>query len=971
MVIKKSVSVLVMLVLVFSMIGIVSAETRWVSNTTGNDVDTCISPLVCKTIQYALNRANNGDTIAVGSGTYTENLMINKSDLTINSTGGASSTTINGTIVINASNVVIGGVVDKGFLIGINNSIILEINLINLTDGADNVEISHNIFNTSGHPEIAILMSGTTGVGLQNITIYNNIFYFAENRTDRGIESNDLTNISGLNITSNTFNISQGGAVPTSSYLSAISITVPDISSLPTIIQGNTIRNAEQGIAIGNVTDNIGLLPGSSYFEINNNTFEQNNISIDIISANGVYNLSLQNITIINNNFSNSYLVAIAINSSIYSTGLETFNLHASNFTIDHNIFIGNNLGINNTHNHRNETVKAENNYWGNETGPGGAFLDVGGAGGAGSGDNITANVDYSPWANNVNFSETVNIQIRNFSFDVTDPASYYFMELQGAIDNASDGDIIEIGDGEFYEFNITVNKEVTITGNGSNTNLSFGDNNYGFNISADNVVIENLNLTLANPNVFYDDLNISDEKTAINVLGDNVVIDSLIITTSGNRSIAIKIGAGNITNATYFASTVQPMVTNLTITDNTITIIDMATGILLSPANTTNIHSDWLIARNTITANNGVPIELYDLNNSEVTYNNLTTDNRSIIGNISTIGNFIWGSVYQNISNLTFAYNTLNNTNNYADSSIIWFRNLSLNKLEDINVSKNVIDNWGNGTGIWFENGVSGSAILVNFNNFSNPWYSDNLSMGYAVQHDGLTAINATLNYWGNITGPGGNDSNGGGAINGLITYWPYYSDAAMTTLSTVPGATTTDDDSSSGGGGAAAVVKWKMTYIASGEQLQAQEGYNKEMSIKQRVKFKVGDDYHHVGVTGITDSTTTIEVSSEVQEATLVVGDIRKFDVTEDGYYDLSVVLNSISGSKADVTIKSIYEEITVESEEEEVIREEEADKVKEQEIKEAEKSRIWTWIIVIVAIVVIVLILIGVGYGVKKKR
>ena len=118
-------------------------------------------------------------------------------------------------------------------------------------------------------------------------------------------------------------------------------------------------------------------------------------------------------------------------------------------------------------------------------------------------------------------------------------------------------------------------------------------------------------------------------------------------------------------------------------------------------------------------------------------------------------------------------------------------------------------------------------------------------------------------------------------------------------------------------------------------------------------------------MGVLELTDTTAKIEVSSTPQEATLSVGDTRKFDVSEDGYYDLVVTLNSILGGKADLTIKSISELITVESE----IGEQEKEEVAGGEEIIQEDSifkKWWFWLI-------IVLIVVGakVSYNYKKNK
>ncbi|NQU84752.1 MAG: hypothetical protein HQ541_03240, partial [Mariniphaga sp.] len=66
----------------------------------------------------------------------------------------------------------------------------------------------------------------------------------------------------------------------------------------------------------------------------------------------------------------------------------------------------------------------------------------------------------------------------------------------------------------------------------------------------------------------------------------------------------------------------------------------------------------------------------------------------------------------------------------------------------------------------------------------------------------------------------------------------------------------------------------------------------------------MKVETLNHYVGVTKLTTTTATINISSTPQEATLIVGDERMFEVSGDGYYDILVKLNSIENNRANVT-------------------------------------------------------------------
>ena len=146
--------------------------------------------------------------------------------------------------------------------------------------------------------------------------------------------------------------------------------------------------------------------------------------------------------------------------------------------------------------------------------------------------------------------------------------------------------------------------------------------------------------------------------------------------------------------------------------------------------------------------------------------------------------------------------------------------------------------------------------------------------------------------------------------------------------------------------------------TYIVSDEQFQ--QGYSKSVGKGWKIKFDVENETHQVKVDKLTNSTIKIIVSSEPQEATLVVGDTRRFEVTGDDFYDLSVRLNSIKGLRANLTIRSIHEEMSLEA-----VGEEGEMEVVAGEVFEEEKGD-FVWIVgVIIALVV------GIGYFVWKRK
>jgi hypothetical protein len=142
--------------------------------------------------------------------------------------------------------------------------------------------------------------------------------------------------------------------------------------------------------------------------------------------------------------------------------------------------------------------------------------------------------------------------------------------------------------------------------------------------------------------------------------------------------------------------------------------------------------------------------------------------------------------------------------------------------------------------------------------------------------------------------------------------------SDYALNEASTTLSYTVKEDGvggssgtSSSSGGtstGAAAVI-WK-TYPVDNSEFTSSGGTSRKVGKNERLKVKVEDEDHTVGVTAIGTDSVTFEISSVPQSATLKIGETKKFEVSEDGYYDIQVTLNGISGGKADVTLLAIHE-------------------------------------------------------------
>lgn len=169
------------------------------------------------------------------------------------------------------------------------------------------------------------------------------------------------------------------------------------------------------------------------------------------------------------------------------------------------------------------------------------------------------------------------------------------------------------------------------------------------------------------------------------------------------------------------------------------------------------------------------------------------------------------------------------------------------------------------------------------------------------------------------------------------------------------------TDACSSSSGGVTIPAPEWTNTFTYDDAEFSEKGALTREYSAKHRVKVKLNGLSHYVGVKSLTATTATIEVASDPQTATLDVGETRTFDVGE-GNYELSVALNSITNSKASLTVKSVIK----------VAEEEESGEglppSSEKEAGQGLSKGVIAMIIIIIAVIVI-----AIGYAkyAKPKR
>lgn len=287
--------------------------------------------------------------------------------------------------------------------------------------------------------------------------------------------------------------------------------------------------------------------------------------------------------------------------------------------------------------------------------------------------------------------------------------------------------------------------------------------------------------------------------------------------------------------------------------------------------------------------------------------------------------------------------------------------------------------------------NNVNNSQSLIFYLDLANPTIT-----GTKNDNSTQTSISATLSVTNAYTGLNGQctvDRSGatiGGTYLGSGTKTLYLGESSLQCnkaysyivscasyagLSSVQTLTYTTDgcSSSSGTGGSSGgtTSTWTNTVVASNEELSA-EGITKQLATKNRIEVKVGGAKHYVGVSAISGTTATIEISSNPVTVKLNIGEDAKVDLNGDGTYDMYIKLNSITNNKADVSVTKISEAIpagkgAVSTSGEQVGAGGGTTTPPPSTTTSGTGNKAWVWIIVIVLIVIIV----GAGVAIKKRK
>ncbi|HUU19208.1 MAG TPA: filamentous hemagglutinin N-terminal domain-containing protein, partial [Sedimentisphaerales bacterium] len=385
--------------------------------------------------------AANG-TVNVADGTYTEDLTVDKSNLTLQSVNGRGLTTIQLVDGVGidigggATGFTLGGGSSNGFtILGDSDDTTFD---IQLTNGPSGVEISWNTINTTGNATMGISV-GTAGASGLNIN--NNIFTAdGTGLTADGSIWGPL--VSNAIVSDNTFSSSSG---------EGYAIQFSGLTN--STISRNEIAGYGSGISVFH-----GEGVSDVFIEENEITGCTNGIRFGEYKATGGPDGNITNVTVRNNTVTGG-TNGIRLNP-------DGLNVSASGITVYENDFSGNTYGVKNEF--TSGTLDASRNWWGSADGPkiGSNTYNVLSQGVEiyeASADTVT----YVRWLDSGGddgdpdngFQPTGSL----FAPVTNITQSTYHSSIGSGITLATTADILQIADGTFSEA-VTVDRNLTLT---------------------------------------------------------------------------------------------------------------------------------------------------------------------------------------------------------------------------------------------------------------------------------------------------------------------------------------------------------------------------------------------------------------------------------------------------------------------------------------------------------------------------
>jgi len=260
------------------------------------------------------------------------------------------------------------------------------------------------------------------------------------------------------------------------------------------------------------------------------------------------------------------------------------------------------------------------------------------------------------------------------------------------------------------------------------------------------------------------------------------------------------------------------------------------------------------------------------------------------------------------NISNLTVSlknfvidrYSFLNVSLSIENSSYarINFHNISQN---GTNLSQDIIVRYNYIFVNSSKSGLNKSANLSLYNlNFNNPRIirNDAACPAFICTKTTYNSSNGTLIF--NVTGFStyyAEDYCGNGYCDNGETCSSCSSDCGSCPATTSSGG---------GGGGGGGITIYSEGNLAEGREI------NKLAKKYDKIKFSLRGNEHILNVKSVQKENALFELNSTSLNFALAIGESRKFNLTDENFYDFYINLNNITNSKANLSIKAILEEI-----------------------------------------------------------
>jgi len=351
---------------------------------------------------------------------------------------------------------------------------------------------------------------------------------------------------------------------------------------------------------------------------------------------------------------------------------------------------------------------------------------------------------------------------------------------------------------------------------------------------------------------------------------------------------------------------------------------------------------------------------------------NNFTCNSTSKNYQLTNIGFYLWNSTNNLIYNST---NTITGNSNLSvfnytfssEDSYLW-NCISYNNQSYSNSNSNFTINYDITTpniSSVSSGSISTTSVIISWTTNENA----NSSVNYGTTSD-----------LGSITSNSSRVTSHSVPLSSLSSSTVYYynvtsCDSANNCNTTGTNSFTTSTptivvSSSGGGGGGSSVPVGKSYEFVTTSSGGGEGSSNIEIKKEDKIEIKSskgGIAEHIIKAISISKNNAVLEIRSEPIQELFYIGDIRKFDLSNDNFYDLQVTLNNITDNKLNITLKEVYEavpkniiitgEVSNEENKEEIPKNETPEKNIED--LESKITKLQTVIRIIVGIFIIVII------------